>query len=77
MRSTSKESQDRIVDAAEMPNYSPNFFALVAYHEAMIEVLVPELSERYRTLVLSGIEYLLLWGGPLLFSGQCIIIARR
>jgi DNA-binding LacI/PurR family transcriptional regulator len=57
-RSIPKTTQDRILAAAEMLNYRPNLFArsLRNRRSQTIGVLVPEVSEGYATLVLSGIE---------------------
>jgi DNA-binding LacI/PurR family transcriptional regulator len=61
-RSIPKETQDRILAAAEKLNYRPNLFArsLRNRRSQTIGVLVPEVSEGYTTLVLSGIEQQLL-----------------
>ncbi len=61
-RSIPKETQDRILAAAERLNYRPNLFArsLRNRRSQTIGVLVPEVSEGYATLVLSGIEHQLL-----------------
>ena len=61
-RSIPKETQDRILAAAERLNYRPNLFArsLRNRRSQTIGVLVPEVSEGYTTLVLSGIEHQLL-----------------
>ena len=61
-RSIPKETQDRILAAAEKLNYRPNLFArsLRNRRSQTIGVLVPEVSEGYATLVLSGIEHQLL-----------------
>ncbi len=57
-RSIPKVTQDRIFAAAEMLNYRPNLFArsLRNRRSQTIGVIVPEVSEGYATLVLSGIE---------------------
>src|SRR5271170_1947214 len=57
-RSIPKVTQDRIVAAAEMLNYRPNLFArsLRNRRSQTVGVIVPEVSEGYATLVLSGIE---------------------
>ncbi len=57
-RSIPKTTQDRIVAAAEMLNYRPNLFArsLRNRRSQTVGVIVPEVSEGYATLVLSGIE---------------------
>jgi DNA-binding LacI/PurR family transcriptional regulator len=61
-RSIPKITQDRIVAAAEMLNYRPNLFArsLRNRRSQTVGVIVPEVSEGYATLVLSGIEDALL-----------------
>jgi DNA-binding LacI/PurR family transcriptional regulator len=61
-RSIPQATQDRILAAAEMLNYRPNLFArsLRNRRSQTIGVLVPEVSEGYATLVLSGIEHHLL-----------------
>jgi len=61
-RSIPKGTQDRILAAAERLNYRPNLFArsLRNRRSKTIGVLVPEISEGYATLVLSGIEHHLL-----------------
>jgi DNA-binding LacI/PurR family transcriptional regulator len=57
-RSIPKITQDRIFAAAEMLNYRPNLFArsLRNRRSQTVGVIVPEVSEGYATLVLSGIE---------------------
>jgi len=61
-RSIPRTTQDRILAAAEMMHYRPNLFArsLRNRRSQTIGVLVPEVSEGYATLVLSGIEHHLL-----------------
>jgi LacI family transcriptional regulator len=61
-RSIPKKTQDRILAAAERLNYRPNLSArsLRNRRSQTIGVLVPEVSEGYATLVLSGIEHQLL-----------------
>jgi DNA-binding LacI/PurR family transcriptional regulator len=61
-RSIPPATQDRILAAAERLNYRPNLFArsLRNRRSQTIGVLVPEVSEGYATLVLSGIEHHLL-----------------
>jgi DNA-binding LacI/PurR family transcriptional regulator len=61
-RSIPKITQDRIFAAAEMLNYRPNLFArsLRNRRSQTVGVIVPEVSEGYATLVLSGIEDALL-----------------
>src|ERR1700722_19273850 len=58
-RSIPKATQDRIMAAAEELNYRPNLFArsLRNRRSQTVGVIVPEVSEGYATLVLSGIEY--------------------
>jgi len=57
-----KETQDRIFAAAKSLNYRPNFFArsLRSRRTYLVGVMLPELSEGYASLVLSGIEDALL-----------------
>jgi LacI family transcriptional regulator len=64
-RSIPKETKDRIFRAAKRFNYRPNFFArsLRAQRSYTIGVVVPEVSEGYEALVLSGIEDYLLQAG--------------
>ena len=61
-RSIPKITQDRIFAAAEKLNYRPNLFArsLRNRRSQTVGVIVPEVSEGYATLVLSGIEDALL-----------------
>lgn len=61
-RSIPKGTQERIFAAAKAMNYRPNVFArsLKNRRSMTIGVLVPEVSEGYATLVLSGIEKSLL-----------------
>jgi DNA-binding LacI/PurR family transcriptional regulator len=58
-RSIPKATQDRIVAAAAELNYRPNLFArsLRNRRSQTVGVIVPEVSEGYATLVLSGIEH--------------------
>jgi len=60
-----QETRDRIFAAARGFNYRPNYLArsLRAQRSFTIGVLVPELSEGYSALVLSGIESFLLTRG--------------
>jgi DNA-binding LacI/PurR family transcriptional regulator len=62
-----QETKDRIFAAAKGFNYRPNFLArsLRSQHTYTVGVLVPELSEGYSALVLSGIESFLLAQGYL------------
>ncbi|MGH9432783.1 MAG: LacI family DNA-binding transcriptional regulator [Terriglobia bacterium] len=64
-----QETKDRIFHAAELFNYRPNFFArsLRSRRSYTIGVLVPEVSEGYAALVLSGIEDHLLQEGYFYF----------
>jgi LacI family transcriptional regulator len=68
-RSIPKETKDRIFRAAKRFNYRPNFFArsLRAQRSYTIGVVVPEVSEGYEALVLSGIEDHLLQAGYFYF----------
>ncbi len=68
-RSIPKSTQDRIFAAAKRLNYRPNLSArsLRNRRSQTIGVLVPEVSEGYATLVLSGIEQHLLTAGYLHF----------
>ncbi len=60
-----QETQDRIFAAARGLNYRPNFFArsLRSQRTFSVGVLVPELSDGYSALVLTGIEDHLLQSG--------------
>jgi LacI family transcriptional regulator len=53
-----RETQDRIFEAARKLNYRPNFYArsLRTQRSFTIGVMVPEVSEGYAALVMSGIE---------------------
>jgi DNA-binding LacI/PurR family transcriptional regulator len=53
-----QETKDRIFEAAEKFNYRPNYFArtLRAQRSFTFGVLVPELSDGYSAMVLSGVE---------------------
>lgn len=64
-----QETKDRIFRAAKLFNYRPNFFArsLRSQRSYTIGVLVPEVSEGYAALVLSGIEDHLLQEGYFYF----------
>jgi len=64
-----QHTKDRIFAAARKRNYRPNFFArsLRTQRSFTIGVIVPEVSEGYATLVLSGIEDHLLQEGYLYF----------
>ena len=57
-----KETQARIFAAAKSFDYHPNFFArsLRSQRTYLVGVMVPEVSEGYASLVLSGIEEALL-----------------
>ncbi len=68
-QSIPKATQDRIFAAAEKFNYRPNLSArsLRNRRSQTIGVLVPEVSEGYATLVLSGVEQHLLKAGYLHF----------
>ena len=64
-----KATQDQIFAAAEKFNYRPNFLArsLRTQRSFTLGVIVPEISEGYETLVLSGIEEHLLREGYFYF----------
>jgi DNA-binding LacI/PurR family transcriptional regulator len=53
-----QETKDRILSAARRLNYRPNFFArsLRTQRSFTIGVMVPEVSEGYAAMVMSGIE---------------------
>ena len=57
-KSIPQKTQERIREAARKLNYRPNFMArsLRAQRSFTIGVIVPEISEGYATLVMSGIE---------------------
>lgn len=60
-----QETKDKIFAAAEKFNYRPNYFArsLRAQRSFTLGVLVPELSDGYSSMVLSGVEAVLLQEG--------------
>jgi DNA-binding LacI/PurR family transcriptional regulator len=64
-----KATQDQIFAAAEQFNYRPNFLArsLRTQRTFTLGVIVPEVSEGYATLVMSGIEEHLLREGYFYF----------
>jgi DNA-binding LacI/PurR family transcriptional regulator len=64
-----QETKDRVFAAAEKHNYRPNFVArsLRTQRSFMIGVLVPEVSEGYAAMVMSGIEDHLLREGYFYF----------
>lgn len=64
-----QHTRDLIFAAADKFNYRPNFFArsLRTQRSFSIGVIVPEMSEGYATLVLSGIEDYLLQAGYFYF----------
>jgi LacI family transcriptional regulator len=64
-QSIPQETKDRIFAAARDLNYRPNFFArsLRSQRTFSVGVLVPELSDGYAALVLTGIEDYLLQAG--------------
>lgn len=53
-----QETKDRIFEAAKNFNYRPNYFArsLRAQRSFTLGVIVPELSDGYSAMVLSGVE---------------------
>ena len=57
-RSIPKATQDRVFAAAKAMKYRPNVLArsLRSQRSLTVGVMVPEVSEGYATLVLSGIE---------------------
>lgn len=69
VRSVPQATKDRIFHAAKTLNYRPNFFArsLRSRRSYTIGVLVPEVSEGYAALVLSGVEDHLLQEGYFYF----------
>jgi DNA-binding LacI/PurR family transcriptional regulator len=68
-KSISRETKQRIFEAARKFSYHPNFVAraLRARRSYTIGVIVPEVSEGYEALVLSGIEDYLLQAGYVYF----------
>lgn len=64
-----QETKDRIFRAAKKFDYRPNFFArsLRAQRSYTIGVIVPEVSEGYEAMVLSGIEDYLMHAGYFYF----------
>ena len=64
-QSIPQETKDRIFAAARDLNYRPNFFArsLRSQRTFSVGVLIPELSDGYAALVLTGIEDYLLQAG--------------
>jgi DNA-binding LacI/PurR family transcriptional regulator len=64
-QSIPQETKDRIFAAARDLNYRPNFFArsLRSQRTYSVGVLIPELSDGYAALVLTGIEDYLLQAG--------------
>jgi DNA-binding LacI/PurR family transcriptional regulator len=68
-RSIPQATQDRILEAARQLNYRPNLLArsLRRGRSHTIGVLVPEVSEGYATLVLSGLEQGLMQAGYFYF----------
>lgn len=74
-KSIGPKTRQRVLAAAKKFNYKPNFLArsLRTKQSFSIGVVVPELSEGYFTLVMSGVEEHLLQAGYLHFlvSHQC------
>jgi LacI family transcriptional regulator len=68
-RAIPRATQERIIDAARRFHYRPNSIArsLRGRRSFAVGVLVPEISEGYASLVLSGIEDCLLQEGYLYF----------
>ncbi|MFP5230450.1 MAG: LacI family DNA-binding transcriptional regulator [Acidobacteriota bacterium] len=65
VRSIPQETRDRVIAAAKKFEYRPSFFArsLRRRQSFSIGVLVPELSDGYSVLVMSGIEEVLIEEG--------------
>ena len=65
----SEETRERIQQAARDLNYRPNFFArsLRSQRTFSIGVIIPELSDGYAALVLTGVEDYLLQAGYMYF----------
>ncbi len=68
-QSIPQETKDRIFAAARDLNYRPNFFArsLRSQRTFSIGVIIPELSDGYSALVLTGVEDHLLKAGYMYF----------
>lgn len=68
-QSIPQETKDRIFAAARDLNYRPNFFArsLRSQRTFSIGVVIPELSDGYAALVLTGVEDHLLQAGYMYF----------
>ena len=65
VRSIPQETRDRVIAAAKKFEYRPSFFArsLRRRQSFSVGVLVPELSDGYSVLVMSGIEEVLIEEG--------------
>lgn len=65
VRSIPQETRDRVVAAAKKFDYRPSFYArsLRSRQSFSVGVLVPELSDGYSVLVMSGIEEVLMEEG--------------
>ncbi|GGG92121.1 LacI family DNA-binding transcriptional regulator [Silvibacterium dinghuense] len=65
VRSIPQETRDRVLAAAKKFDYRPSFYArsLRRNQSFSVGVLVPELSDGYSTLVMSGIEEILIEEG--------------
>jgi len=65
VRSIPQETRDRVIAAAKKFDYRPSFFArsLRRRQSFSVGVLVPELSDGYSVLVMSGIEEVLIEEG--------------
>jgi len=74
-KSIGAKTRQRVLAAAKKFNYKPNFLArsLRTRHSFTVGVVVPELSEGYFPMVMSGVEQHLLQSGYLHFvvSHQC------
>lgn len=68
-QSIPQETKDRIFAAARDLNYRPNFFArsLRSQRTFSVGVMIPELSDGYAALVLTGVEDYLLQAGYMYF----------
>ena len=68
-QSIPQETKDRIFAAARDLNYRPNYFArsLRSQRTYSVGVLIPELSDGYAALVLTGVEDFLLQAGYMYF----------
>lgn len=72
VRSIPQETRDRVLAAAKKFDYRPSFYArsLRSRQSFSIGVLVPELSDGYSTLVMGGIEEVLIEEGYFYLTGS-------